>query len=140
MKSSAHQGSGERGAGRRRDTGDRRPVRPPRFLTVRDVMAELQFSRAKAYRVMHQMLHLKDGGSLRVSRAAFEIHVRQRERQQWRGNTSAGESGGGGTTRAPVVRGADPPDAPTPRPPTLSLLRGSGLPPIRPTQPRTKPR
>lgn len=47
-----------------------------RFLSAQDVALELGYSVRKAYLVMHEMVHVVDGRSIRVSRQALETWVR----------------------------------------------------------------
>lgn len=90
----------------------------PPLLTAADVAARLRVSRSAAYREMRCMQHVVLGrGALPVTEAALAAYLDAR------------------TRAAPVAPLPTSPAArPRPRPPVASA------PPVRPVQPRTKPR
>src|SRR6478736_4082922 len=118
------------------------PPASPRFLTLRDIAAELQISRSQAHRVVtSEILHHKSGRVLRVPRAAFETYLRRKEHDPClTGSSSAGRFGTAGSTARIVSASSAAPDAAIGRPPKLRLASSNDVPPIRLTRPRTKPR
>jgi hypothetical protein len=115
--------------------------RQARFLTAGDIAAELQISRAKAYRIMRDMLHVKIDGLLRVPRAAFEVYLQERERIGWQSDSTSGaRRGGAGTTNQAEIASHARPSVAIKKPRKQSCVNGNALLLIRPTLPRTKPR
>ncbi len=111
------------------------------YLTARDIAGELQIPVRTAYEYMGQMLRLRAGRHVRVSRAAFEAWKRRQEEEPCRNSSdgsarmgASGEHGGrismGGASRRVA-------ETCVPRRPGDELASDVG--PIRATQPRRRP-
>lgn len=121
----------------------------PRYLTAKDIAAELQCSLRHAYALMPQMRCLRAGKLLRVSRTEFDRWCREHEEG---GPAAVARPSSTRPARAPVVaplvavsstRGplkhTQPGTKPRPKPDAQALEAGD-LPPLKHTQPGTRRR
>lgn len=105
-------------------------------LTAEDVAEELQIGLSKAYEILKEMPRLKHGKTLRVTRTVFARWKEANTVPACRASTEPRTD----TTTSSFEGSVDLSRRKTKKLPSLRLVTSSDAQPIRPIQPRTKPR
>lgn len=133
-------------------TDEPKPAAPRAMLAAADLAAELNVSRAAAYRLMKRMTHVKLGGSVRVTREALNDFIAASTRtpapaagaftpaRPWRARPRPAPAPEPRASDGTVPKWRSRPIVPRTKPRAPDGMAGQALRPITPrTKPRTKP-